>query len=211
MLEQNLREQREMMQDSGVATQFLHLNADIMDRTLHSSETKKRLLDTNLEIMKGLSADPEKRNQLLITLKQAREKALREKRMRHLLLKHGLDEHYLTLNTPELTPGVLAYNMDVLEKTLKNPGQKKRLMKSQLQTMKAIAEDPELRPELIALLIQLMKDPAMKKEMEKMIKPMMKKMEQQMKARMMQMIKSSQQQQSPSPKPATPPDSSDQE
>ncbi|GGE11567.1 hypothetical protein GCM10011571_11170 [Marinithermofilum abyssi] len=193
MFAQNLSEQKGMLNDSAIAPHLLDLNMDMTQRALNDNKMQERYLQTNLLTLKKIASDPAKRNQLLQTLQHARQDALNNHKMRLSLLKQGVLEHYDALNTPGITPMVLDYNMDVLERISTDPTQKKRLMTSQLATLKAIAKDPQLRPQLIAFMMELMKDPAMQKEMKKMMMPMLQmmkqQMQQQMKQKMMQQMK----------------------
>jgi hypothetical protein len=191
IFQQNLREQRAMLREPEIAPQLVRFNMDVTEQALRSGE-RDRFLNVNLEAMDRIAADPAKRNRLIRTLQKSREQAMKEdRRMRHDLLKEGMDEHYAALDT--VTPMVLDYYMDVLERTLTDPTQKKRLMSNQFRVMQAIARDPQLRPRMIDLFIELMKDPKMKKEMMNLFMPMMEKMmkqmEQQMKQKMMHQMK----------------------
>ena len=191
---QNLREQRAMLQEPEMGPQLVHFNMDVTEQALKSAE-RDRFLNVNLKAMDMIAADPKKRNRLIRIFGEAREKAMKENRkMRVDLLKKGMNEHYAALDT--VTSMVLDYNLDVLERTLTDPNQKKRLLNSQFRVMRAIARDPQLRPQLVDLFIELMKDPRMKDEIKNMFMPMMEKMmeqmERQMKQKMMHQLKQEQ-------------------
>ncbi|MBA4603804.1 hypothetical protein [Thermoactinomyces mirandus] len=174
MLTQNLREQKGMFSDPGLFSQMADMNIHLTRKTLNTpGDMQDRLLETNLETFRKIKESPEKRNQLIRTLQQARDEAMKEKQTRSLLLKKGMDEHYLALNDPAVTSMVLDYTLDVQDRMMKSPSSKKRMLKNQLKSLKAVAGDPEMRPQLVAFMMELMKDPAMQAEMEKMMKQMM--------------------------------------
>lgn len=184
MFLQNLREQNGMIQDPEFFAQMADMNMDLTTKMLNTpGKTQDRFLETNLEVFEKIQAFPAKRNQLIKTLHQARADAMKEKQMRNLLLKEGMDEHYLALHTPSVAPMVLDYTLDVQDRIMMSPSFKKRMLKSQMANLKAMAGDPETRPQLVSFMIQLMKDPAMQNEMKKMIMKMMKQQEQMMKAK----------------------------
>jgi hypothetical protein len=186
---QNLREQKGMLSDPDLFLKMADMNIDLTRKTLNTpGNMQDRLLETNLETIQKIKASPTKRNQLIKALQQARDDAMKDKQMKNLLLKKGMDEHYLALNTPAVTPMVLDYTLDVQDRIMMSPFSKKRMLKSQMKSLKAMAGDPEIRPQLVAFMIQLMKDPAMQKEMQKM---MMQMMRQQMQMMQSQMSKSS--------------------
>lgn len=90
MFQQNLREQRAMLQEPEIGPQLVHFNVDVTEQALKSAE-RDRLLQTHLKAMDMIAADPKKRNQLIRTFGEAREKAMKEDRkMRVDLLRKGM-------------------------------------------------------------------------------------------------------------------------
>ncbi len=175
MFTQNLREQEEMISDPGLFSQMADININLTRKTLNTpGDMQNRLLETNLETFQKIKDSPVKRNQLIQTLQQARDAAMKDKQMKNLLLKKGMEEHYLALNDPAVTSMVLDYTQDVQDRMLTSPTYKKRMLKNQLKGLKAMAADSEIRPQLMAFMMELMKDPAMQAEMKKMMMQMMK-------------------------------------
>lgn len=185
MFHQNLREQKGMISDPDFFSQMADMNIDLTRKTLNTpGNMQDRLLQTNLETIQKIKASPAKRNQLIKTLQQARDDAMKDKQMKNLLLKKGMDEHFLALNTPAITPMVLDYTLDVQDRIMMSATSKKRMLKSQMESLKAMAGDPEIRPQLVVFMIQLMKDPTMQKEMKKMMMQIMRQQMQRMKSQM---------------------------
>jgi hypothetical protein len=165
---QNLREQKGMLSDPDLFSKMADMNIDLTRKTLNTPvNMQDRLLQTNLETIQKIKASPTKRNQLIKALQQARDDAMKNNQMKNLLLKKGINEHYLALNTPAVTPMVLDYTLDVQDRIMMSPSSKKRMLKSQMESLKFMAGDPEIHPQLVAFMIQLMKDPAMQKAMQK--------------------------------------------
>lgn len=175
MFTQNLKEQKGMASDPGLFSQMADMNIHLTRKTLNTpGEMQNRLLETNLETFQKIKDSPAKRNQLIQTLQQARDAAMKDQQMKNLLLKKGMEEHYLALNEPSVTPMVLDYTMDVQDRIMKSSSSRKRMLKNQLKTLKAMAADSETRPQLVAFMMELMKDSAMQAEMKKMMMQMMK-------------------------------------
>lgn len=175
MFTQNLKEQKGMASDPGLFSQMADMNIHLTRKTLNTpGEMQNRLLETNLETFQKIKDSPAKRNQLIQTLQQARDAAMKDQQMKNLLLKKGMEEHYLALNEPSVTPMVLDYTMDVQDRIMKSSSSRKRMLKNQLKSLKAMAADSETRQQLVAFMMELMKDPAMQAEMKKMMMQMMK-------------------------------------
>lgn len=79
---------------------------------------------------------------------------------------------------------VLDYTLDVQDRIMMSSSSKKRMLKNQMDSLKAMSSDPEIRPQLVVFMTQLMKDPAMQKEMKKMMMQMMRRQMQMMKSQM---------------------------
>lgn len=202
VLQNTIREQELMAEDTDLRPQLLQFNAQMNRLMTGDPKGREQLMQSSLTVSEAINGDPDKLARLIAIQTEARRQALRHPDLRKQLLKQNVHEQALALKNGATAYQVKQTALNTTQALLRDQALKAPFLKHNVDVFEAIASTPSLRSEMAEAMLPLLKDPKIASEMEKMMKMMMaqqmKKMEQQMKMEMQklqgQMKQQSQQQ-----------------
>jgi hypothetical protein len=157
-------------------------------------EAKRFILENTIREQEMIMTEPKLHEQMLNTQNASRKKAMKDTQMQTEMLQQNVNEQYLALRNPETSHTVKHFSIKVNESILNDEEIKKEFLLQNIKAFDAIAKDPSLRSRIADPMLIIMKDPKIKKEMEKMIKMAIAKEMQKMQAQMKQMMQAQMQQ-----------------
>jgi len=96
-----------------------------------------------------------------------RKRALQDPTIGPQFLQQELEESRLVFNDVTLGPQVLDLQADMMARAASAPGPDRKLAAAAVTALQQALRDPNLRPQLVAALVDLMQDPAVQAEMQK--------------------------------------------
>jgi hypothetical protein len=170
ILQNTVREQKMMMEDPNLSSQYLALNINMNQMMSDSPSGKEQLMRSTLMVMDGITKDANKLRSFVQIQNESRKNAMKEEKLLNQILLQNMQEQYLALNHPATSGDMKHLSLKTTNAILNDKVLKSTMLKQNIQAFSDISASPSLRSNMADAMIPLLKDPKIAKELENMIK-----------------------------------------